>query len=89
MSNSETIEYGAELSPVEDALVTVVLEARNGGFSVSNDFARRNSAIVAMAACRQLITTQVHRDVFGKVWLPTVAGLKMLNEVDLGEDDED
>lgn len=86
MSNSEN-DYGAELSAVEDALVTVVLEAKTSAFTTSSEFARKNATMVAMAASQQLITTKVHANVYGKAWLPTVLGLKMLSEVELDEED--
>lgn len=78
-----------ELSAIEDKLVDVVLEAQTGRFTVSSDFARQNAEYVAMAASMQLITTRIHMNAFGRQWVPTVLGLKLLSEVELDEEDND
>ena len=45
-----------------------------------SDFAQRNMAQVAMASSRSLITTQVDKTEFGRIWRITNKGLRWLNE---------
>ena len=84
-----TTDTYTELSPLENDLVDVVEAAKNGGFSVSSTFARTKAHMVAMAASQQLITTRVCSNAYGSLWMPTVAGLKYLSEIELvGESDD-
>ena len=76
-----------ELSALEDALVDVLLEANTRRLTVSSDFAREHAAIVAMAASQGLITTKIHLGLYGRYWVPTLLGLRLLNEVELDEEE--
>ena len=68
----------------------IVLEAqKRGGFTTSCDYARQNSAVVAMAASIGLISTRVHLDVYGNEWKPTIMGLSLLNQAELNDDFQD
>lgn len=78
-----------ELTPIENRLVDIVLEARKRHFSVQSDFARTNAVMVAMAASMGFITTKIHSNVYGPEWMTTAGGLRFLGEFELGEDDED
>lgn len=51
-----------------------------GGISTQSNIARQYSQVVAMAACRGLITTVVGKDLYGKVWRVTPAGIEIVFE---------
>lgn len=61
-------------------LLKVVERTALGGFTLKSDFARLHAVTVAMAASRGLITTRhpLHLDRYGNTWLPTIAGLHLL-----------
>jgi hypothetical protein len=58
-----------------------VNEAWVGGFSVQSLIARTHAEYVAMAASMQLITTQVGKAEFARMWRITNKGLRWLNEM--------
>ena len=64
------------------ALLTVVRRAWRFPFTLASDFARQHIAHVAMAACMGLITTRIGAGTYGRRWLVTTAGLRMLHEVE-------
>lgn len=72
-----------ELSETEDKLVDIILETRTRRVSVSGDFARANAEMIAMAASMGLITTRIHMDIYGRDWVPAIAGLEFLDDVEL------
>jgi hypothetical protein len=75
---------------MDRTITEVVLEAhKRGGFSVSCDYARQNSAAVAMAASMGFISTRIHLDVYGREWKPSVKGLSLLNQAELEDDFQD
>lgn len=49
-------------------------------FTLQSNFARNNTAFVAMAACKGLITTKIKGNQYGHLWRITRTGLQMLNE---------
>jgi hypothetical protein len=61
-------------------LLSVVQQAWLYGFSLQGNFARTNSAHVAMAASMQLISTQVEKAEYSRTWRVTSKGLRWLNE---------
>ena len=48
--------------------------------SIQSNVARRDAALVAMAASMGLITTQISSHQFGREWRVTNRGLLLLNE---------
>lgn len=76
-----------ELSPIDDGLCDVVLEAQKRGFTVASDYARSRADFVAMAASLGLISTRVHKNLYSREWRPTVKGLTWLEQLDLMEDE--
>lgn len=76
------MEYqkSGRIDATDKGLTEVLLEARQHGFTVSNDFARRNAAHVAMAASLGLISTRLFGNVYSSEWRPTIRGLALLNE---------
>lgn len=48
--------------------------------AIQSDVARRDAALVAMAASMGLITTQISSQQFGRDWRVTNKGLLLLNE---------
>lgn len=66
---------------VSDGLLRVVDEAYLRGFTLQSEFARRNAELVAVAASKSLITTEVGTKAsFGRTWRVTSKGLRLLNE---------
>jgi hypothetical protein len=65
--------------------VGILRRAWRSPFTVSCDFARTNAPFVAIAACKGLITTRISADVYGRNWIITAAGLRMINESELSE----
>lgn len=63
-----------------DVLVEVLRRAWCEPPTVSCDFARRHAPYIAMAACKGLITTRISSAVYGRRWLITAAGMRMINE---------
>jgi hypothetical protein len=68
------------ISTTDRGLLDVILEAHRYGFTVSNDFARRNAAFVGMASSLGLISTRLFGNVYSSEWRPTPRGLALLNE---------
>jgi hypothetical protein len=66
--------------PDNGGLLSVISEAWRGGFTLQGNFARTNSALVAMAASLNLISTQVDKSEYGRTWRVTSKGLRWLNE---------
>jgi hypothetical protein len=64
-----------------DGLREVVHEAWVGGFSVQSSIARTHAEFVAMAASMQLITTQMDKREYSRIWRVTNKGLRWLNEM--------
>ena len=65
---------------IPENIVTVVIEAHTRGISIQSNFARDCAEYVAMAASMGLISTRIFGNVYGRLWLPTVEGLKLLEE---------
>lgn len=56
----------------------VLSRAWSNGFSVSSNFARKQSEMVAAAACLGLITTRTIRNAYGRDWRITPEGCRLL-----------
>lgn len=74
---------------IEKDLVPVLMRAWQTGFTVQSDFARQNAHMVAMAASMQLVTNRVTEGVYSRDWQITAKGIRLLNELELIEDDGD
>jgi hypothetical protein len=72
---------------IEDDLAPILFKAWKEGFAVSSNFARQNAGPVAMAASMQLITTKVSASVYSSNWQITAKGIRLLNELELIDDD--
>ncbi len=64
----------------QHALYTVVQSSWLGGLAIQSDWARVQGQHVAMAASMGLITTFNGAD-YGRMWRPTMAGMRFLEEV--------
>lgn len=64
--------------PHLEALVTILDNAWQGGFSAKGNLAREHASVVAMATERNLITTRVGPSVYGSTHLITPEGLRVL-----------
>lgn len=73
-----------KLTPVDQRLSEVILEAYRRSYTTQSDFARMYADLIAMAASMGLLSTRVYGNVFSKQWRPTVKGLQWLEEK-LGE----
>lgn len=60
------------------ALVTILDRAWQGGFTARSSLAREHAEVVSMATERNLITTRVGPNSYGKVHLITPSGLTVL-----------
>jgi hypothetical protein len=56
----------------------VLTHAWKNGFTCRSNYARENAEVVALAACRGLITTHVLADHYGQTWRITAKGLRIL-----------
>jgi hypothetical protein len=74
---------------IEEELAPILFKAWKDGFAVSSNFAREKAGTVAMAASMQLITTKVTGSVYSSNWQITAKGIRLLNELDLLENDND
>jgi hypothetical protein len=74
---------------IESDIAPVLFKAWKDGFAVSSNFAREKAGKVAMAASMQLITTRVTEGVYSSNWQITAKGIRLLNELDLLENDND
>ena len=61
-----------------EALVNVLDQAWQGGFSSRSDVARLNAEIVSMATERNLITTRIGPNLYGNKHLITPLGINTL-----------
>lgn len=78
-NSAALIKHSAE---DDQQLLKVLRLAWRAPFSLQSDFARRNSAYIAMAACKGLITTRISRGLYGQRWLITAVGMRLINEKD-------
>jgi hypothetical protein len=76
------------LTPIDEKLQQVVLEAQVRGFTVRSDFARQYAEYLAMAASLGLVSTKIAGNVYSSEWRPTIKGLAFLEEVYGRIDDE-
>lgn len=67
------MEYGQDF-------YAVIYCAWAGGFTVSSDLARKESAWVAMASCLGLISTMEPDGSFGRTWYATPRGFEFLKQ---------
>ena len=74
---------------IEKDLAPILFEAWKSGFAVSSNFARQQAPYVAMAASMQLITTRIAEGLYSSQWLITAKGIRLLNELELIEDEDD
>lgn len=74
---------------IEHDVAPILFKAWQTGFTVSSDFARKEAGLVAMAASAQLITTRVAEGLYQSMWLITAKGIRLLNELELIDDEED
>lgn len=61
-------------------MLKVLRRAWRAPFTLQCDFARQHVAHVAMAACKDLITTRIDRGLYGRTWLITAIGMRLINE---------
>jgi hypothetical protein len=61
-------------------MLKVLRRAWRAPFTLQCDFARQNVAHVAMAACKGLITTRIDKGLYGRTWLITAVGMRLINE---------
>jgi hypothetical protein len=71
------------MATIDELLVEVVSQAYETGFATSSNFAREKASEVAMAASLGFITTRISTNLYGRMWRPTIAGLRFLNEQSL------
>lgn len=85
MENDEPLQAtpGAVLTALDENLMDLLVAVQEGGVTVSCNKARENASLIGMAASLNLISTKVTRNVFGREWRLTVAGLLLLSEVEL------
>jgi len=50
-------------------------------FTTKSDYAREHADVIAMAASRGLLTTEVACGIFSREWRVTVAGVRLLSEM--------
>ena len=75
--------------PIETSLGPILYEAWVRGFAVQSNFARKHAAYVAMSSSMQLITTRISEGLYSSTWQITAKGIRLLNELDIINDDEE
>jgi hypothetical protein len=71
------------MASIDELLVDVVSRAYEDGFATSSNFAREKASEIAMAASMGFLTTRIATNVYGRIWRPTINGMRFLNEREL------